>query len=251
MSVHKSEGNIDQNPLDTRVDSMDTHKDKIREPVRNNKEERTGSLCVRNSLVIGLTGGIATGKSTVAQMLRDLGAQVVSADEVVHRLLRRHTRTWRTVVREFGEDILASDENIDRKRLGSVVFQDPERRARLENIVHPPVLRYLSGLAKCFRRKGNGVLVLEIPLLIETSSQGIVDKVLLVTAEQDTQINRLKYRYGIGTAEAVLRIKSQLPMQEKLQFADWVIDTDMSLEDTRSEVNRVWLDVQKSLAARK
>jgi dephospho-CoA kinase len=207
-------------------------------------------MCGRNNIVIGITGGIATGKTTVAGMLGAFGAKVVSADEIVYELMRPHTDVWRSIVDEFGEEILSSDGTIDRKRLARVVFRDAERRSRLESITHPRVFARLAEIAKSFREHDNGVLIIEIPLLVETSSEWLVDKVIAVTAEQDAQICRLKYRYGIDDREALCRIRSQMPLSEKVKFADWIVSTDGSVQSTSEQVASVWGNIQKQLAPR-
>lgn len=217
-------------------------------PVREARTAWTGSSCARKALVLGLTGGIATGKSTVASILADLGAQVIDADAVVHALMRHGTDVWQEVVREFGEDILQPNGEIDRKRLGKTVFGDPEKRKRLEAIIHPHVLRYLWEEAQRFRDSGTGVLVLEIPLLVEVAAFDTIDKVLVVTAEQGTQIRRLVKRNGISRREAVLRISSQMPVSEKVKHGDWVVSTDGALRSTKEQVYKVWTDIQKLLA---
>ena len=208
----------------------------------------TGSFFVRKALVVGLTGGVATGKTTVAGMFQDLGARVISADEVVHRMLERGSDLWRQVRQEFGEEVLTPDGNIDRVRLGDLVFRDKGKRTTLEAIIHPPVIEYLQREAECFRESGQGVLILEIPLLIEAGALHLVDKVLVVTAEQESQISRLEKRYGIGREEAILRISSQLPLAEKVRHADWVVSTEGTLDSTKKQVERVWYEAQKLLA---
>jgi len=221
---------------------MNDRCDNKREPV-----EGTGSFFARKALVIGLTGGVATGKTTVARMFENLGAKVISADDAVHRLLEPNTEVWKRVREEFGEEVLTSDGNIDRVRLGDLVFRDSEKRARLESIIHPPVIEYLRREAEAFRA-GEGVLILEIPLLVEVGAYDLIDKVLVVTAEQVSQISRLKKRYGISRKEAILRITSQLPLAEKVKHADWVISTEGTLGSTKKQVERVWREVQKLLA---
>ncbi len=216
-------------------------------PARREDSPRAGSFFINRSIVIGLTGGIATGKSTVAKMFSDLGAKVLSADDIVHDLLNRKD-IRRMILEEFGEGVFDRDGTIDRKKLGSIVFSDSEKKIRLEAIIHPYVLQDLAEEAERFRGSENGVLILEIPLLIETSFTGKVDKVIVVTAEQETQINRLVKRYGICRDEALQRIKSQLPLSQKVKFADWVINTDGTLVDTQKQINKVWDAIQKALA---
>lgn len=227
---------------------MDSHGDHLGEPVRDVNEKRAGSPRIRPALVIGLTGGIATGKTTVAQMFEQLGARVVSADAVVHELLQPGTEVWRQVVHSFGMGILTADGHIDRKRLADIVFEDPSQRQNLERITHPPVLERLAREADSFRRSGHGVLVLEIPLLVETGSLGLVDKVVVVTAEQEAQLERLESRYGISREAGMRRISSQLPLSQKVKIADWVVSTDSDMESTRKQVESIWRCLVQSLA---
>lgn len=230
---------------------MNTERRKYEKPVRKQKPTRAGSLYARNALVVGLTGGIATGKTTVADMFKHLGAKVVSADEIVHEMLQPGSETSCAIAQEFGDSILKSDRSIDRLKLAEIIFNEKRKRLRLEKILHPPVIARLAEEAERFRNEGEGVLILEIPLLVETASMDMVDIILVVTAEQETQIERLYIRYGLGRREAVLRIESQLPMSEKLKYAEWVIDTEGTLQDTRIQVKKVWDTIQKSLAQRR
>lgn len=227
---------------------MDMENNERSEPVREAKTERAGSFYAPKALVVGLTGGIATGKSTVAVMFEDLGARVISADAVVHDLLRNGTSVWQEVVREFGDGILQPDGEINRRKLGDIVFHDPEQRRRLEAIVHPSVLKYLREQAREFRENCTGVLVLEIPLLVEVSAFDLVDKVLVVTAEQDTQIMRLENRSGISSEEAALRVSAQMPIAEKVRYGDWTVSTDGTLRSTKEQVYKIWASIQKLLA---
>lgn len=200
------------------------------------------------SLVIGITGGIATGKSTICAMFKELGAQVISADEIAHRLMEPHTDTWKSIIDEFGIGFLNDDDTINRRKLGAIVYADAGKLRRLEEIIHPQVLEYLAQKSAEFRSSGNGILILEFPLLIETSSQYMVDKVIVAAAEQKTQIERLYNRYGISEDEALLRIKSQIPIKEKEKFADWVINTEESIISTKELIYRIWCTFQNMLA---
>jgi len=181
-------------------------------------------------------------------MFKALGAKVLSADEIVHEMLQPGSNVWSAIVDEFGDGILGEDGRIDRRKLAETVFSDTEKRLRLEAITHPPVLEFLAAEAERFRNTGQGVLMLEIPLLVETASLGLVDKVLVVSAEQDTQIRRLQKRYSLTREEAKLRIRSQLPMSEKIKHADWVVSTEGALRSTREQVERVWSTIQESVA---
>lgn len=192
---------------------------------------------------------MATGKTTVACMLEELGAKRISADEIVHEMLRPGTDVSRLVAEEFGGDIL-SDGEIDRAKLAEVIFEDASKRNRLEEIIHPRVIGEIAERIDVFRRTGSGVLVVEIPLLIEVGAVSLVDKVLLASAEQDAQIDRLERRYNISRRDALLRIRAQLPMEEKAKYADWVISTEGTLRATKRRVERLWFDIQESLALR-
>ena len=223
----------------------DRHKKK---PDCENWDVQTGFLPKRRCIVIGLTGGYGSGKTTVSGMFEALGAKVVSADTLAHEVLLKESDAWQEIVREFGEDILGSNGEIDRSRLGEVVFSDVDKRKRLESIVHPAVIRRLHKEADRFRKTCEGVLILEVPLLIETSSTWLVDKVIVVKAEQDTQITRLQKRYGICREDAIHRIETQVPLSEKISHADWIVDTDCSLDNTENEVASIWRSIQILLA---
>ncbi|MBP6965264.1 MAG: dephospho-CoA kinase [Armatimonadetes bacterium] len=197
---------------------------------------------------MGLTGGVASGKSTVAHMLEAMGATWISADEIVHALLAPGTETSSQVAREFGSEVLSPSGGVDRGKLGTIVFSDVEKRRRLEAILHPIVMKEISSSIERFRDCGSGVLVVEVPLLVEIGAARMFDKILVVSAEQESQISRLHKRCNLNRDEAELRLKAQLPMKDKMQFADWVISTEGTLADTRTRVERLWCDIQECLA---
>lgn len=219
------------------------------EPANDELGCHAGFSFNRNAIVIGVTGGIATGKSTICNMFRELGAEVISADEVVHRLMAEDEDVIKKIIHEFGEGICDNNGVIDRKKLGSIVFSDSEKLRKLEEIVHPRVLSYLEQKANDFRQHSKGVLLLEIPLLIETSSMGMVDKIIVVSADQESQVERLRKRYPqMTTCEIMKRINSQLSLDTKKKYADWVIDTEKSITSNREDVARIWDALQNLLA---
>jgi dephospho-CoA kinase len=181
-------------------------------------------------------------------MLADLGARLISADEIVHRMMEPGSDLERRIAAEFGKGVLTPEGGVDRQRLGEIVFSNREKRKRLEAIVHPPVLDCLREEIRRFRESGHGVLVVEVPLLVETSSVSMVDKVLVVTAEQETQIERLEKRYGMSRELALRRVESQLPLRDKVRCADWIVSTEGTLRGTKAQVVRVWDLMQKALA---
>ncbi|MBC7223005.1 MAG: dephospho-CoA kinase [Anaerolineae bacterium] len=202
--------------------------------------------------VIGLTGNIATGKSEVLRILRDLGAYVVDADQRVHRLLRRGTPVYRQVVEAFGTDILDEQGEIDRRRLGARVFADPEALARLERIVHPAVIaEVLRELDEVARRGTHRVAVVEAIKLLEAGmADELCDEVWVVHAEPEQQIARLMATRGMTEEEARRRLAAQPPQEHKEARADWVVDNSGSLEDTRRQLEEAWERVLRTLAAR-
>jgi dephospho-CoA kinase len=195
------------------------------------------------AIVLGITGGIGSGKSTVLRMLADLGAQTVSADDVAREVLTRGTPACLEVVRRFGEAILAANGEIDRPALARLIFDDSRARQALDDITHPEIIRRIKDLIDRFRSgtpEGKGVLAVEIPLLIECGMEGMVDEVLLVAAEQDTQVGRLTSRSGITPEQAVSRIEAQMPLAQKVDRADCVIWNDGTLESLENSVRNVW-----------
>jgi dephospho-CoA kinase len=199
--------------------------------------------------VIGLTGGIGSGKSTVSEMLRAKGAVVISADLVGHEVYRPGTAVWEEVVAAFGRDVLTADHEIDRRKLGSIVFADPEARRRLNAITHPPMRRLMAERLDDLRRQGVGVAVLEAALLIEARWVDLADEVWLTLVGSVEAAQRLMARSGLSREEAEARIASQLSNQERLEHADVVIDTDCSLAEVARRVDELWDGLMARLAA--
>jgi dephospho-CoA kinase len=199
--------------------------------------------------VIGLTGGIGSGKSTVAGFLVELGAVIINADEVGHEVFKPDTQGWRQVVAAFGRQILKTNDEIDRKKLGEIVFADSEALARLNSLVHPLIRETVKARLEEYRREGKGVVVLEVPLLIdvplakkagEPSLLDEVDEVWVAVAPEATVLKRLKDKAGLSEPEALARIRSQLPSEERLKHADVVIDTDCRLDELKLRVKELW-----------
>lgn len=191
-------------------------------------------------LTIGLTGGIASGKSTVSRMLRELGAPVIDADAIVHRLQAPGTPVTLAIAAEFGPDIIRPDGALDRAALGRIVFADKEARSRLEAIVHPAVRRQMQDEAEAYRRQGHPAAVLDVPLLIEGGLHRTVDRVWLVYVDRETQLARLMARDGLSRAEAELRAAAQMSLEEKRAFADLIIDNRGSERETGALVVAAW-----------
>ncbi|GAW92400.1 dephospho-CoA kinase [Calderihabitans maritimus] len=195
---------------------------------------------------IGLTGGIGSGKSTVAGILRELGAYVVDADQVAREVVQPGRPAWQEIVEHFGEEILQKDGQIDRKALGRLVFENPEARKKLNQITHPRVVERLLEIEREYRRKDpRGILVLEIPLLIEARLTHLVDEVWVAAADEETQVERVMKRDKLSREEALRRIRAQMPLGEKIKYADRIIDTSGTLADTRRRVERLWQHLQQ------
>lgn len=200
--------------------------------------------------VIGLTGGIGSGKSTVSDMLRAKGAAIVYADQVGHEVYRPGTAAWDEVVAAFGRQVLAADGQIDRRKLGSIVFADPQARRRLNAITHPSMRRLMAERLDELRRQGVRVAVLEAALLIEAGWADLTDEVWLTLVSPAVAAQRLMERSGLSREEAEARIACQLSNEERLEHADVVIDTDCSLDEVARSVDELWEGLMARLAAR-
>ena len=197
------------------------------------------------SLVIGLTGGIGTGKSVVAGLLAERGAAVVDADSTAHQVYRAGTEGWRQILAAFGRDILHHDGSISRKKLAAIVFQDAEARNKLNAIVHPQVRRLLSERIADLRRQGVGVVVAEVPLLIEAIRSEsewtrLFDQIWVVTAPEAMVIERVRARGRMSEPMIRAVIDAQLTPEQRLPYADVVIDNNGSLEHLRDRVATLW-----------
>ena len=197
--------------------------------------------------VIGLTGGIGSGKSTVSQYLRELGAMIIDADKVGHEVFKPETEAWREVVAAFGKQIVASNSTIDREKLGAIVFGNSEARVRLNQIMHPRIHKVVKTQLEEYQRQGAGVVIIEAPLLVEAGWTSLVDEVWVTTAPEDTVLRRLKKRIGLSESESRARIRSQLPTEERIKQANVVIDTDCDLGELRAKVKELWRRLQVSI----
>ena len=188
--------------------------------------------------VIGLTGNIATGKSTVGRMLAEWGAEHIDADRLAHQVMACGTAAWEQIVRAFGREVLRPDGEIDRARLGAIVFSDDDALARLEGIVHPPVI---ARTRERIARSSAPAVVVEAIKLIESGMVAeLCDALWVVVAPRDVQIERLVAGRGLSREDAVARVDAQPPQSAKVAHADVVIDNGGSIEATRRQVARAW-----------
>lgn len=190
-------------------------------------------------IVIGLTGGIGSGKSTVAQFMAELGAVVLNADEVGHEAYRPHTETWQELVSTFGSGILQVDEEINRKKLGEIVFADPQALTRLNQIVHPRMFRMMQERIGRWRERGVEVLVLEAAILFEANWTSLVDEIWVSIAPEEVVVQRLQEK-GLDPAQVRARIRSQLPTEERAKRANVIIDNNGDLAQLKAKVEALW-----------
>lgn len=191
----------------------------------------------REPIVIGLTGNIATGKSTVAHMLADLGADVIDADSVAHRVMRSGTPAYAAIVEAFGQGILRADGEVDRKRLGAIVFSDPDALRCLEEIVHPATVR---AIGRRIETAAAAVVVLEAIKLFEAGLHERCDSVWVTVCRHEQQIERLVAGRDLSRAEARQRVEAQRPQEQRALLADVVIDNSGSIDETREQVLAGW-----------
>lgn len=188
------------------------------------------------TLTIGLTGGIASGKSTVAHMLKELGIPVIDADIIAREVVEIGEEAYVQIIETFGNDILQENGEIDRAKLGAIVFHDEEKRKQLNAIVHPAVRKKMMAQKEEYMNSGEQTVVLDIPLLLESKLTHLVDKIMVVYVDESVQLERLMKRNGFSSEEAIARIRSQMPLAEKVAYADAVIDNNGTIEKTREQL---------------
>ncbi|HET7578866.1 MAG TPA: dephospho-CoA kinase [Bacillales bacterium] len=189
---------------------------------------------------IGLTGGIASGKSTVSKMIQDIGIPVIDADFYAREVVEPGEEAYEKIIAHFGESILHGDGTIDRKKLGAIIFNDEKERDALNGIVHPAVREKMNARKAACRKEGRDTVVLDIPLLFESKLTKTVDKILLVYVKEDVQLKRLMERDGSTKEEALSRIRSQIPLDEKRPHADAVINNNGTTEDSKKQLNDIF-----------
>lgn len=196
-------------------------------------------------MIIGLTGGIACGKSTVAAMLSERGAFVVDADRIAREVVMPGEPALAEVASNFGQAVIREDGTLDRRKLGEIVFADPDKRRRLESILHPAIReRMWARIREAKRRDPGWIVAADIPLLYESGQQGQYDGVLVVYVPRETQIRRLLARNPeLSEAQARARIDAQMDIERKKELADWVIDNSGSLESTERQVEALWREL--------
>jgi dephospho-CoA kinase len=194
-------------------------------------------------LLVGLTGGIGSGKSTVAHMLEDRGAVVVDADELSHRVIAPGAPGHEKVIERFGPNVLAPGGDVDREALASIVFADPAARRDLEAIVHPEVRRMFAEEAERYRDTDK-VVVFSAPLIVETGIYTLFEVLIVVSTRIETQVQRLMRERGMSEEDVRARIAAQLPLEAEAEVADVIVDNEGTLDELEGQVDCVWKDLQ-------
>lgn len=190
-------------------------------------------------MIIGLTGSIASGKSTVSQMLKELGYPIVDADLVARQVVEPGSETLEKISEAFGEAFILPDGTLDRKKVGDLIFNSPESRKQLNDIIHPAIRKEMLRQRAAYVAEGHKVVIMDIPLLFESQLQHLADKILVVSVTEENQLKRLIKRNGLAENEAAARISSQLPMAVKEEGADAVIYNNGTIEDTKWQLNSI------------
>ncbi|AIK38466.1 dephospho-CoA kinase [Bacillus pseudomycoides] len=191
------------------------------------------------TIVIGLTGGIASGKSTVSQMFRELQIPVIDADIIAREVVEQGKEAYKEIIEVFGEDVLQVDGKLDRQKLGSIVFHNEEKRLQLNKIVHPAVRKEMNVQKDMYIKEGVQAVVLDIPLLFESKLTALVDRIVVVAVSPSMQLERLMKRNGFTEEDAKARIDSQMPLAEKATLANKVIYNDGTIAETKAQLQLI------------
>lgn len=186
----------------------------------------------RRRIVIGLTGSFGSGKTTVAGFFRSMGAQILDADKIAHAIIRPQAEAYKKIVKTFGKEIIKKDKSVDRDRLARIVFNNRVLLKKLNSIIHPRVIRIIK---EKIEKASKRIIILDVPLLIETGLKRRVDKIIVVNIARDRQIERLRAKTGLSRQEILKRIKAQMPLNHKVRLADFVIDNSGTMKETRKQ----------------
>jgi len=190
----------------------------------------------KKKLILGLTGSFGSGKTSVARMFGYFGAQIIDADKLAHRCISPGGSAYKKIINIFGKRILKKNGIINRGKLASIAFNNKNLLLRLNNIIHPEVIRIIKNKIKLSRSK---VIVLDAPLLLEAGLEKIVDKLIVVKITRVKQIKRIQDKTSLSTKDILKRVKYQIPLQRKIRLADFVIDNSSSLQETKKQVERI------------
>jgi dephospho-CoA kinase len=216
-------------------------------PISEDVRERYEAIkATSNVLLIGLTGGIASGKSTVAYFLKNLGSVVIDFDILARNAVRPGGKAWHEIVEFFGEGVLLENRELDRKKISGIVFSDPEKRKKLEGFTHPAIAdEFVREVGRIAFDDNNAIIQVVVPLLIEGGMQELFHATVVVYISREKQIQRLMARDGISADLALSILNAQMPIDEKIGYADFVIDNEESLEETKRQVQNLWAKLRE------
>ena len=194
--------------------------------------------------MIGLTGGIATGKSIVASVFREMGAIILDADVIARLVVLPHQPAWKDIVEFFGPEVVNEDQSLDRAKIGEIVYNNPNSLKELNRFTHPRIMQYYKDeLRRIKTEQPDAIVILEVPLLYETNMDKLCQQVVVVYVDRETQIQRLMKRDNMSYADAVKRVDAQMPMDEKVRRADFVIDNRGSMEETKEKATKYYNEI--------
>lgn len=199
---------------------------------------------MKKDIIVGVTGGFGTGKTTVARMFATLGAAVINADKIAHDVIAPEGGVYKKVISLFGKAILKRNGRIDRKKLGKIVFADKKKLSLLNSVIHPEVIRRVREAAKERKSRSKKVFVIDVPLLIEAGLEEMMDKIVVVTIDQKTQIKRCTKKWSLSREAIMRRIRNQMSLSKKRQLADFIIDNNGSFDATKKEVKKIWREMK-------
>lgn len=195
-------------------------------------------------LIVGLTGGISSGKSTVLKIFKNFGCKTIDADEIAHQLTRPGTKVLREIVRKFGQEVLNKKGTLNRKKLAEAIFRDRQKRKSLNAIMHPKIIaemkKRIKGVQKLTAQSRRKIVLVDMPLLFEAKLEYLVDKIILVYVPQKIQIERLQRDDNLTFKEAKARISTQTPLYKKKKYADYIINGDLDSTSLRKQVELIW-----------
>jgi dephospho-CoA kinase len=191
----------------------------------------------KKKIILGLTGSFGSGKSTVAKILKSFGARIIDADRIAHRVIQPPSKVYQKIIHTFGKDILKQNRTIDRNKLAKIVFKDKAILKRLNQIVHPKVIKTIKNQIKTTKKK---VVVLDAPLLLEAGLGNLVDKLIVVKIKRKKQVGRLEKKTSLNKKEILSRIKAQILLSHKVRLADFVIDNNGTFKNTKRQVRLFW-----------
>jgi len=199
-------------------------------------------------VVIGLTGGYSSGKSTVTKMFQKLGAEVIYSDKIAHKIISRNTKVLNSLIEAFGKEIVNKDQKINRKKLGKIVFSDQSKLRKLNKLVHPSVKAELKKIIKDKKLKASKkILILEVPLLFEAGTRSWFDSIIVVSCCKEKQYKMAFKRGHITKSDFLKRLRSQWPLQRKEKYADFIVDNNRRISDTKKQVIAIWNKFKKEV----